>query len=88
MSETVLCKDCKHARWNPFKLYTWYCHRELVPEKTEMDYVKGLKVTKAYYQACAIARIGKNNERCGEQGVFWEPKNKRDLFKYIKHVSA
>lgn len=90
MSDTVLCKDCKHARWNPFKLYTWYCHKQEIPAKIEIDPVRGPKAIKAYYEACSIARIGRSDrtDRCGEKGIFWEPKRKKDLFKYITHVSA
>jgi len=38
-----------------------------------------------------MTRIGAENRdhgRCGEKGLWWEPKNKKDLFKYIKHVSV
>ena len=85
MSETVLCKDCKHAKWKPFKLYTWYCHREIVPEKIEENFVTGHKVTPAHYPSCSIERL--SHSPCGKDGKFWTPKNKKDLFKLIKHVS-
>jgi hypothetical protein len=82
----VLCKDCKHASWNPLKLYTWYCKREMVPEQIKEDPVTGPTVRKAYYQGCAMARIG--SDGCGKDGKFWEPKHKKDLFKFIKHVGS
>jgi len=28
------------------------------------------------------------NDPCGKAGKLWEPNNKKDLFKYIKHVSV
>jgi hypothetical protein len=52
--------------------------------------VLGEKKVPAKYDSCGVARIGNpsRDDRCGEDGKFWEPKNKRDLFKYIKHVSV
>jgi hypothetical protein len=56
----------------------------------EPDLVLGTKKVPAKYESCGVARIGnlKREDRCGEAGIWWEPKNKRDLFKYIKHVSV
>jgi hypothetical protein len=28
------------------------------------------------------------NETCGKGGKWWTPKNKKDLFRFIKHVSV
>jgi hypothetical protein len=86
----VFCKDCKHAKWNPFKLYTWYCHRTLIPEKVDQNFVTGHKTIPAHYEGCRIARIGRDESRtrCGANGQFWEPKHKKDLFKFIKHVGT
>ncbi len=89
MSE-VLCKDCKHAKWNPFKLHSWYCTRTLVPEKVDQNFVTGHKIRKAHHEPCSFARIGhqEGGTRCGTSGQFWEPKHKKDLFKFIKHVGT
>jgi hypothetical protein len=56
----------------------------------EPDLVLGEKKVPAKYDSCGVARIGnpKREDRCGEAGLWWEPVNKRDLFKYIKHVSV
>jgi hypothetical protein len=29
----------------------------------------------------------RNGEICGKAGKWWTPQNKKDLFKFIKHVS-
>ena len=53
--------------------------------------VLGKKKVPAKYESCNVARIGtpgRDHGRCGEEGLWWEPKNKQDLFKYIKHVSV
>jgi hypothetical protein len=86
MGDTVLCKDCKHASWNPLRLYSWQCRREKVPGKINEDLVTGPKFEKPYYESCEIARASFST--CGKEGKFWAPKNKKDLFKFIKHVSA
>jgi len=86
MSETVLCRDCKHAKWNPFRLYTWTCGQALVPARIKIDPVTGPTREKAYYKACTIARM--SDEACGKEGRLWAPKHKKDLFKLIKHVGS
>jgi hypothetical protein len=85
MSDTVICKDCKHAKWNPLKLHSWYCTQSLVPGKINVDLVTGPKYEKPYYQSCVMARFV--GEPCGKEGKLWAPKRKKDLFKFIKHVS-
>lgn len=100
MSEQVLCKDCKHSFRtlnsivvHGFKSpYAYYCRKSYKPAHDVVDPVTGPKRVEARYDTCGVARIGSRvydqNERCGEQGHWWEPKNKRDLFKFIKHVSV
>jgi hypothetical protein len=97
MTDKVLCKDCKHSfipfqsfLWHGFNTYAYKCRISFKETHEEFDPVTGPKKVKGEYQSCNIARVGSavyGTERCGEEGKFWEPKNKKDLFKYIKHVS-
>jgi len=98
MSEQVLCKDCKHSfrtfgsiGLHGFKSeYAYFCRKSYQEKRTEPNPVIGSRLVEAKYEGCSVARIGRpdRTDRCGETGKFWEPKNKRDLFKYIKHVSV
>ena len=98
MSESVQCKDCRHSfrplsnilTWGLNSEYSYMCRLAYHPEKIEENPVVGTKLVPAKYDSCGIARIGRDDrpERCGEQGIFWEPKNKKDLFKFIRHVGA
>lgn len=101
MSEKVLCKDCKHSFrtisnfiFHGSSRYAWSCRKSFKPDNVEDDPVVGPKKVKGGYDSCSVARIGNDqykpldDHRCGENGRFWEPKHKRDLFKYIKHVSV
>jgi hypothetical protein len=98
MSEPVLCKDCKHS-FRTFSSigihgftseYAYFCRKSYKEKRTEFNPVVGSKLVEAKYDSCGIARIGREDrdDRCGESGQWWEPKNKRDLFKYIKHASV
>ena len=93
----LLCKDCKHSfrtfsNWlaHGSNSYAYSCRKSFIPEHMESDPVMGSKKVPAKYDSCGVARIGNpaREDRCGETGQWWEPKNKRDLFKYIKHVSV
>jgi hypothetical protein len=97
MSDVVLCKDCKHSfrkvsDWlaHGSASFAYSCRKSFKPAHDEPDLVLGSKKVPAKYESCGVARIGRpdRTDRCGESGKFWEPKNKRDLFKYIKHVSV
>jgi hypothetical protein len=98
MSEQVLCKDCKHSfrkitDWlaHGSASYAYSCRKSYKPAHTESDLILGSKKVPAKYDSCGVARIGttgRDHNRCGEAGLWWEPKNKRDLFKFIKHVSV
>jgi hypothetical protein len=39
-------------------------------------------------ECVAICQDIDRDDRCGESGQWWEPKNKKNLFKLIKHVSV
>jgi hypothetical protein len=45
-----------------------------------------------YYARCSASRLDwlskDRAETCGKDGKWWEPKHKKDLFKFIKHVGA
>jgi hypothetical protein len=93
--EKVLCKDCKHSFipiqsfiWHGTGSYAYKCKISFKETHEEFDPVIGPKKIKGAYESCSIARIGSRDERCGESGKFWEPKYKKDLFKFIKHVSS
>ena len=97
MSDVVLCKDCKHSfrkvsDWlaHGSASFAYSCRKSFKPAHDEPDLVLGSKKVPDKYESCGVARIGNpsRTDRCGEQGIFWEPKNKRDLFKFIKHVSV
>ena len=97
MSEHVICKDCKHSfiqlkDWliHGTASFNYKCRRSYKPEHTEHNPVIGEIKVDAKYETCSVARIGHpdREDRCGELGKFWEPKNKKDLFKFIKHVSV
>ena len=98
MNDQVLCKDCKHsfrkfADWmaHGSASFAYSCRKSYKPAHTEPDLVMGEKKVPAKYESCGVARIGtpgRDHGRCGEEGLWWEPKNKQDLFKYIKHVSV
>lgn len=90
----LLCKDCKHSfqTWydrlsmaNPS--YTLRCRLSYKEEVVEKNWVVGHKVKPPEYERCSLARYKYSSpERdinCSEEGRFWEPKHKRDLFKLI-----
>lgn len=97
MNEQVLCKDCKHSFRTISGIfahgfnseYAYLCRQSYRAQHQEPNPVVGAKKVAGHYENCGIARIGgdRRNDRCGVKGAWWEPKNKKDLFKYIKHVS-
>lgn len=99
MTEQVLCKDCKHSFRTISNIlthgltseYSYQCRKSFKETHVEPNPVVGAKKVQAKYDSCGVARIGskgRDHGRCGEEGLWWEPKNKKDLFKYIKHVSV
>jgi len=97
MSEQVLCKDCKHSfrQFSEFPQWgsghEWRCRLNLIENEIVENRVTGNTIRPAYYERCALSRLdylGKDRpSTCGKEGKWWTPKNKRDLFKFIKHVS-
>jgi len=94
MDTELLCKDCKHSQYRGWQIgmaqYKYYCRLSYKETSTiENNRVTGPKVVKPEMQMCATWRIGKgliNPDRCGEEGRLWQPKHKKDLFKYIKII--
>jgi hypothetical protein len=95
MEQSVLCKDCKHSfiPWfDKFSLtetrYTMRCRLAYKQETVDKNFVTGHKTKPAHYETCSMARlsVSKDGITCGQHGQFWQPKNKRDLFKLIKHT--
>ena len=87
MSEQVFCKDCKHAKWRPWYLFSWRCHKQFIQQEVRIDPVTGPSKRGGHYSSCIDMR-GEGDGKCGPDGKFWYPKHKRDLFKLIKHVSV
>ena len=90
MTEQVRCLDCRHRKVTFVDLfantarYRGVCLKAWVPEKRKFDPVLGEEVVKGHYENPPMARV----TVCGKEGTLWEPKDKKDLFKFIKHVSA
>jgi len=89
----LLCKDCKHSfikfvDWlaHGRSPYAYSCKKSYKAEHTIDDPVVGTKKVLAKYESCGVARIGRpdRDDRCGEAGKWWEPKNKKHLFLLIK----
>lgn len=94
--EKYLCKDCKHRFVKPsewlfyamgFNPIFWSCRKSYQPEHQEISLVTGTTTVKARYYGCTSSRIGKSREgNCGEDAFYWEPREKQDLFRYMKKV--
>jgi hypothetical protein len=89
----LLCKDCKHSfrtfsNWlaHGSASFAYSCRKSYKPEHTEVDPVIGNKKIPAKYESCGVSRIGRadRDDRCGEVGKWWEPKQKKHLFLLIK----
>lgn len=97
MSDHVLCKDCVHS-FVPFKdwlfafgdnksLYT-LCRKSWVEPTENFDPVTGPQLQKGRYRQCLIERRNMSQEnRCGEKGKYWTPKDKKHLFTFIKRIA-
>ena len=85
-----LCKDCKHSRRTItrvlahgfFSKYALECKISYKEANIENDPVIGPIKHKAEYQACALYRVREDD--CGSSGKYWQPKEKKDLFKLIQ----
>jgi hypothetical protein len=71
--------------WN--NKYRYTCRKSFKPATVEYDPVVGSETKKGRYDTCSVSRIGKAGpDNCGEKAYFWEPKNKKGLFKQILHM--
>jgi hypothetical protein len=80
------CCDCIHSAASWFsKLtrnkYGYTCTKYTIEEV--YDPVLG-KTTSSYIGACSTARLDRSV--CGPKALLWQPKNKKDMFKYIQHL--
>jgi len=92
MNELVSCKSCMHARYEwknfPFNIgspYSWQCDKVKTKEEIELDPVNGKEILKKAERKLCMSARDKFGD-CGPDGKFWEPKNKKDMFKYIKRI--
>ena len=84
----VTCKKCKYniSSW-PIRYFAnsiwWRCGHPDNYEPKKFNPVDGTHKG-GYYNSCGIAR---GVERiCGAEGRHWTPRNKRDLFIFMKRV--
>lgn len=90
----LLCKDCKHSFRTLSGIlshgfnseYAYYCGKSFKPTHAEPNPVVGARSVKGKYDLCGVSRIGRpdREDRCGEIGKWWEPKEKKHLFLLIK----
>lgn len=92
MEDIVSCKSCKHVRYDwknfPFNIgsiYAWNCNRVTSKEEVEFDPVNGKELVKPSARKICMSARSEYGE-CKPEGKFWEPKHKKDLFKYLKRV--
>lgn len=85
-----LCKDCKHSMVSTIEKilsfgrpasYGYKCKLAFTDAHLEYDAVTGPKKISAKYDYCSVARI--DNRKCGKDAKLWEPKHKKDLFKFL-----
>jgi len=94
MSDNVLCKECKHSfrRFSSIPYwgsgYEWLCKKAYVPESIEHDPVTGPKKVEAHYKRCSLVRLHNTsyNNECGKEGVWWEPRERKNFFLYLKRI--
>ena len=86
MNKELLCIDCKHNRAGLVarlvkNRYEFECDLNAV--EPSFDPVIGVE-KKGYYQSCAFTRL--DAKICGPEAKAWTPRDKINLFKFIKHV--
>lgn len=96
MSNEVLCKDCKHSFRTIKDLiligfnnsYAYRCRKAFKEDEVKIDLVIGFKKDPKHYESCNLVRLHdasyKNN--CGKQGLWWEPKDQKNFFLYLKRI--
>ncbi len=94
MSDNVLCKDCKHSFRKLSSItywgsgHEWLCKKAYVSETVEHDPVTGPKKVEAHYKRCSSVRLhdSKYKDECGKEGIWWEPKDNKNFFLYLKRI--
>ena len=91
--EILACKDCIHSRVSlSNRIFTlngrvgdsevfYKCAKFPVAAIISSDPVLGIKREKARLPFCSLTR--REYGECGENGKYWQPKNKKDLFKML-----
>jgi hypothetical protein len=98
MSE-YLCKDCKHSFRQLIDLpqwgsgYEWRCRLNYIENEIVENRVTGNTVRAPYYERCSLTRMDflskdRKGEVCGKEGKWWQPKEKKGLFKLILKESS
>ena len=99
MSDDVLCKDCKHSFRKLSEFPHWgtgyelRCRLNYIENEVIENRVTGNTIRPSYYERCSLTRMDylskeRNGEVCGKAGKWWTPRNNKDLFKFIKHISV
>ena len=86
MTDKVTCKTCTHNRASWFARtfahsIWWTC--DLKYTEPVYNPVDG-KTSAGYYTGCSIARAV--SDICGVEGKNWKPRNKKDMFIYLKRI--
>lgn len=96
MSDNVLCKECKHS-FRPlndillhglFSGYAYRCKKAFKEKEVKVDLVIGSKIDPAHYETCSLVRLhaADYNNNCGKEGLWWEPKDNKKFFLYLKRI--
>lgn len=90
----VTCKTCRHSfrklsdfpQWGMGHEYR--CKKVWIEDHNEFDPVIGPTTVKGYYKRCNLVRLheAKYNNDCGKEGLWWEPKSKKNFFLYLKRI--
>ena len=92
--ETYLCSECKHSfvkfsdkllyMFDLNNKYRYTCRRSFKQDTIEHNPVTGPEKKRGGYSGCTMCRIGTSNaENCGVNAYYWEPRDKKGLFKLI-----
>jgi len=94
MEKIVTCVSCKHHKnitpfwtkvFSPTSENTFICNRAS-QDSICVNLVTGKMSKETSEISCADSRNRDYGGFCGSEGKFWEPKNKNDLFKYLKRI--
>ena len=96
MSDNVLCKECKQSfrSFNDlvfhgfFSSFAYRCKKAFKEKEVKLDLVIGNKTDPAHYETCNLVRLhnADYNDSCGKEGRWWEPKDRKNFFLYLKRI--